>query len=417
MAIGLGTLLLKDLGEAALLFINEVTSIGAGLGKIATAWEPINDKGDTIEVAIRKGTEILTAIGVVCAALGVASVASVGLLPLAIKLGSKMLSDLSGATKSFIDEIGDLAQKMTNELAPKLEDFNDKLPSLNSNLEEYVSYMETFAEDTKNIAKSQLISAFSTFVSDIIGFFSKDPISKLAKDVEKEKNQAKDLNDKLTVALPELAEAISLMETYFDYLKRINEIINDDSNQISLEAGMFADMTEVGKNLVSGLAKGMKDNAWEFNDQVNDITKNALSQNTAHSYGWSFGKQIVKGISDAMKNSTFAKLRGTVNTDVWGTTFTFDAYATGGFPSTGEMFMARESGPELVGRIGNRTAVANNDQIIAGIQQGVYNAMVSVQGDNQNVNNVYIGNRQVYKSFSRGLRTENNRLGTNTVRV
>lgn len=51
-------------------------------------------------------------------------------------------------------------------------------------------------------------------------------------------------------------------------------------------------------------------------------------------------------------------------------------YATGGFPDEGELFMAREgNAPELVGRIGSRTAVANNDQIISGIRQGVYEAV------------------------------------------
>lgn len=49
-------------------------------------------------------------------------------------------------------------------------------------------------------------------------------------------------------------------------------------------------------------------------------------------------------------------------------------YAEGGFPATGEMFVAREAGPELVGTIGNRTAVANNDQIISGIAEGVSDA-------------------------------------------
>lgn len=46
-------------------------------------------------------------------------------------------------------------------------------------------------------------------------------------------------------------------------------------------------------------------------------------------------------------------------------------YANGGFPDSGELFMARESGPELVGRMGGGTAVANNDQIVDGISQGV----------------------------------------------
>lgn len=50
------------------------------------------------------------------------------------------------------------------------------------------------------------------------------------------------------------------------------------------------------------------------------------------------------------------------------------AYASGGFPTIGQMFVAREAGPELVGNIGNRTAVANNDQIVSGIAGGVASA-------------------------------------------
>lgn len=49
-------------------------------------------------------------------------------------------------------------------------------------------------------------------------------------------------------------------------------------------------------------------------------------------------------------------------------------YAQGGFPDTGEFFIARESGPEMVGRMGNANAVANNQQIVDGISQGVASA-------------------------------------------
>lgn len=56
-------------------------------------------------------------------------------------------------------------------------------------------------------------------------------------------------------------------------------------------------------------------------------------------------------------------------------------FESGGFPDYGEMFIAREDGPELVGRIGNRTAVANNDQIVEGIasaNDGVINAIYAM---------------------------------------
>lgn len=59
--------------------------------------------------------------------------------------------------------------------------------------------------------------------------------------------------------------------------------------------------------------------------------------------------------------------------------------AAGGFPDTGELFVAREAGPELVGRINGKTAVANNDQIVSGISSGVFNAVTSaMKGMNTN---------------------------------
>ena len=57
--------------------------------------------------------------------------------------------------------------------------------------------------------------------------------------------------------------------------------------------------------------------------------------------------------------------------------------AEGGIVSEGQMFIAREAGPELVGSIGRKTAVANNDQIISGIESGVYRAMVAANSTNK----------------------------------
>lgn len=52
-------------------------------------------------------------------------------------------------------------------------------------------------------------------------------------------------------------------------------------------------------------------------------------------------------------------------------------YAAGGEPGTGQLFMAREAGPELVGTLGGHTAVMNNDQIVASVSAGVEKAVAS----------------------------------------
>lgn len=80
-------------------------------------------------------------------------------------------------------------------------------------------------------------------------------------------------------------------------------------------------------------------------------------------------------------------------------------FAEGGFPDMGQMFIARESGPELVGNINGRTAVANNDQIVAAVAQGVYEAVSAAMGatrssDSQSIN-VYLDGKQIYASVKK----------------
>lgn len=61
--------------------------------------------------------------------------------------------------------------------------------------------------------------------------------------------------------------------------------------------------------------------------------------------------------------------------------------ASGGMVMPGQLFVANERGPELVGRYGNRTAVMNNDQITEsvsdGVAEGVYRAMMSAMQNNR----------------------------------
>ena len=72
-------------------------------------------------------------------------------------------------------------------------------------------------------------------------------------------------------------------------------------------------------------------------------------------------------------------------------------FATGGFPTEGQLFIANEgSAPEMVGRMGGRTAVANNDQIVEGIRQGVYDAVMAANNNGGDVSvKVYLDSREI----------------------
>ena len=89
-------------------------------------------------------------------------------------------------------------------------------------------------------------------------------------------------------------------------------------------------------------------------------------------YGWA--NTAVQQINELFKASTFTQDLGN------GRTFSYNAmkggvFAEGGFPNEGQLFVAREAGPELVGQIGGRTAVANNNDIVASVSDGVYRAV------------------------------------------
>ena len=83
-------------------------------------------------------------------------------------------------------------------------------------------------------------------------------------------------------------------------------------------------------------------------------------------------------LTKAVKNAMKTQVQVTVKGGGGNMTMTLQAKAQGGYVDSGQLFLARESGPEYVGAIGNQTAVANNDQIVEGISAGV-SAAVSGQ--------------------------------------
>lgn len=97
-----------------------------------------------------------------------------------------------------------------------------------------------------------------------------------------------------------------------------------------------------------------------------------------------------------------------------------DFYAAGGFPEVGHMFVAGEAGPEMVGRIGPRNAVVNNEQIVESVAMGVADAVSQVMmGVLQNMNNsdggstpvvINLDSETVYRGVLRGKRKYESRL-------
>ncbi len=139
--------------------------------------------------------------------------------------------------------------------------------------------------------------------------------------------------------------------------------------------------------------------------------------------GWDWLKENVfdpiadffSKIGDWFKNLFGGKNK--VEIEVDGKVSTIRGYRDGGFPDSGQIFMAREDGiTEMVGSFGNRSAVANNDQIVLGIQQGVYNAVMSALQQNRGMferggGDVYIDRSKVGRVIAKSVFDEGRRAG------
>ena len=153
----------------------------------------------------------------------------------------------------------------------------------------------------------------------------------------------------------------SIKDWFEDIWKKIKEVFKPDA------------MIEVGKSIMNKLWDGLK-SVWS------DIT------------GWLEGivdviSNTFKKVTDGAKN-LFKKAKKDAEDDgdsdeddsgyVNSGPGAVKGHASGGFPKSGQMFVANEDGnPELIGSWGGRAAVANNQQIIQGISQAVQNGMRS----------------------------------------
>lgn len=186
-------------------------------------------------------------------------------------------------------------------------------------------------------------------------------------------------------------------------------------------------MAEQGGFVISGLLKGVEDKAGNFFGYIKDIPGKTVNfigdiKGKVHSKGtdiiqglkegftdrWDSFTGILSELPDKIQNAVpdlfdvgagiiqnfangFSSIHipmphigwdwsgGNINIGNWSFSlprFNLQWYAQGGFPEAGQLFMANEAGPELVGKMGNRNAVANNNQIVEGIKTGVFEAVL-----------------------------------------
>lgn len=143
--------------------------------------------------------------------------------------------------------------------------------------------------------------------------------------------------------------------------------------------------TEQGQQYIDKLAKKINDGTLKVSNEASKVGKQSKEKFESHKADFKVDTKSADNILSRFMNSipSFKSMKLNLKTDkkrfkIGDFGFDIGFFARGGFPESGQMFVAREAGPELVGRIGRRTAVANNDQIVQGIASAVRSAMSGV---------------------------------------
>lgn len=147
--------------------------------------------------------------------------------------------------------------------------------------------------------------------------------------------------------------------------------------------------TEQGQQYIDKLAKKINDGTLKVSNEASKVGKQSKEKFESHKADFKVDTKSANNILSRFMSSipSFKSMKLDLKTDkkrfkIGDFGFDIGFFARGGFPDSGQMFVAREAGPELVGRIGRRTAVANNDQIVQGIASAVRSAMAGANNPN-----------------------------------
>ena len=292
--------------------------------------------GRNVVLPMPKGTKVMPA-GQTAALMGITGV-------------KKYKSGIGNFFGNTVDKITDIASNIFSYIKdPKklLQAAIDKFTDLTGALEPGIT-----------LAKTAVNSLFDTAVSKIKGFFDSFGAVdyKPSAGVEQWRGLAKQAL-LLTHQFSESNLNALLTQMMHESGGNPNAINNWDINAIR---GIPS------KGLMQVIDPTFHANAMEgFNTNIYDPLSNMIAaiNYTVRRYGSLYAGWTARGYKGYANGIGTFKL-----SDVVG------KYSVGGFPQNGELFVANEKAPEYVGRMGNRNVVANNNQIVTGVSNGVAEA-------------------------------------------
>ena len=307
-------------------------------------------------------------------------------------------TETSTALDGLDTSIGNISTAVDKDLKKAMQDAQKSVdsiakttPILDKKTEELLKTFENTSTTTEGLKKN----------TDDLKKGYEDLSKQTEKVTEKAKN-AKDGMEKTKTATDNLAKATPILTKEQEEL--INSFKNVGLNADELKGTMEADW-EVIDVAVANSTTSMVGNVKEMTQSVDDSTTDINKDVEEIAKSFTKEKWTFQGVADGL-GETFRRAREAIKKEWNQIADTLNGehtvatekikidlpkFARGGFPRENGVFMANSS--ELVGRFDNgKTAVANNEQIIAGISQGVYSAVTAAMEKSNSGNAGYIAN-------------------------
>ena len=209
-------------------------------------------------------------------------------------------------------------------------------------------------------------------------------------------------------------------------VKEFNTGVKNKAGEWWSNVKKWWESTTAGKEVKRFTVNVKKAGGTWWKDVSNEWKEKVINAGRTLKIGISFATNALKNLWSSV--STFfsgktvnVKTKGSTTKKADGGVFSggswkpIKKYAVGGLPNMGQMFVAREAGPELVGTLGGHTAVMNNDQIVSSVSDGVYRAVKAAMGNGQPVNvtfKVEADSKGIFKVTQEEARQFFNRTGT-----
>lgn len=314
----------KEVQELMVQFDLANKAVEENTKRVNDAKKAYNDAGEKIKYCYDKMSELSSL-----------SPTELELIDTKITDAQKSLDDLKNSLSALKNVTGKVSvndQRIT-EVKNNLQGFSDKLTALKDNI------------GTANIndkAITDSIAEAETLMSRISSLIETEGVTEID---SSQLTEALGLTGDLGGLLDVLADHVGYLAIDGNEVASGSDAVDKLGKQVAGLSGIKGGVTIDQTSLDSALTK-----AEQLAQKLGKPITQTVTVQETHSVSYS-------GQTAGLTNKVAPMLR-----------------ASGGFPDTGEMFIAREAGPELVGTIGSRTAVANNGQIEAGIAAGVRDA-------------------------------------------